>query len=51
MFHSFDIVIDDAFVEAEQLEKIGQELVSPRDVASKRFAGRRSERGRDTFRI
>ena len=38
MFHSLHIVIDDAFIEAEEPEKIGQELVPMRNLAGQRFA-------------
>ena len=39
MFHPFDIVIDDALSSPSSSKKISQELVSPGDVARKRFAG------------
>lgn len=40
VLHPFDVVTDDLFVEAEQGQKIGQELMPPRDVAGEGFAGR-----------
>ena len=39
MFHSLDIVIDDAFAQAKELKKISEELVSMGDAARQFFAG------------
>jgi hypothetical protein len=39
MFHSLYVVINDAFIEAEEPEKIGQELVPMCNLASQRFPG------------
>jgi hypothetical protein len=37
MFHSLHVVINDAFIEAEEPEKIRQELVPMRNLAGQRF--------------
>jgi hypothetical protein len=37
MFHSLRVVINDAFIEVEESEKIGQELVPMRNLAGQRF--------------
>ena len=39
MFHSFDVVMNDAFVQAEELEKIGQEFMPVGDVAGQFLSG------------
>ena len=39
VFHSFHILIDDLLIKAEEVEKIGEEPVSPRDLAGKPLAG------------
>ncbi len=39
VFHAFDVVIDGVVVESEEFEKIGEQLVSPRDVPGECFAG------------
>jgi hypothetical protein len=36
-FHALHIVINDAFIEAEKPEQIGQELVPMRNLAGRRF--------------
>lgn len=43
MFHPFDVVVNDAFIEAKKAEEIGEELVPSRDVASQRFPGGRED--------
>jgi len=37
MFHPFDIMFDHALIDAEELEEIRQELMSPGNIAGKRF--------------
>jgi hypothetical protein len=37
VFHPFDVVIDRAIVDAEQLQEVGQDLVTASDVARERF--------------
>ena len=44
MFHSFHIMIDDAVIEAEQLEKVGQELMATRNIARERFTRGRQDK-------
>jgi hypothetical protein len=39
MFHSFDVMMDDLLVHAEKFEKIGQEPVTPGDLAGEASAG------------
>ena len=38
MLHSFDIMVDHAIIDAEQFQEIGQELVTPGDVARQGLA-------------
>ena len=38
VFHSFDVVVNDLLIQAEQRQKIGEELVPSSDVASESFA-------------
>ena len=38
MLHSFDIVVDHAIIDAEELQEIGQELVTPGDIARQGLA-------------
>src|SRR5437867_9431250 len=40
VFHSLNVMIDDALVETEELEKIGQKFVPVRNVTRERFASR-----------
>ncbi len=39
VLHALDIVLDDPLIDAEQLEEIGQELMTPGDIAGERFTG------------
>ena len=38
MLHSFDIMVDHAIIDAEKFQEIGQELVTPGDVARQGLA-------------
>jgi hypothetical protein len=39
MFHALDIVVNDLVVDAEQFEKIGEQLMAPGDIFCERFTG------------
>ena len=43
VFHSFDVVVNDLLIQAEQRQKIGEELVPSSDVASESFARGRED--------